>query len=186
MLSRFHEESSDIIRDCAHCHNLKFITDFHKSKRHNGGHDIICKSCNNIRTKKLYYKRKSQVRIVQKKYEQKIATLQRSDKILHSKYLVKAARHRAKIKNVPFDITYKDIQIPDTCPILGIKLVKNITYLKDNSASLDRIDPIKGYVKDNIIVISNRANKIKQDASVEELLKIAQFYQNLEQLKLEK
>jgi hypothetical protein len=38
-----------------------------------------------------------------------------------------------------------------------------------NSPSIDRIDPARGYIKENIWVISHRANQIKSDASHEEL-----------------
>ena len=37
----------------------------------------------------------------------------------------------------------------------------------------------KGYVKDNIIVLSMRANRIKSDATVNEIRKVADFYEKL-------
>lgn len=43
----------------------------------------------------------------------------------------------------------------------------------DDSYSLDRIDSSRGYVKGNIWVISLRANRIKNDSTVEELRLIA-------------
>ena len=43
----------------------------------------------------------------------------------------------------------------------------------------DRIDPKKGYVKGNIIVVSMRANRIKTDATVDEIRKVADFYEKL-------
>ena len=45
--------------------------------------------------------------------------------------------------------------------------------MKDNSPSLDRIDSSKGYTPDNVWVISRRANIIKHDATLEELLLIS-------------
>ena len=39
----------------------------------------------------------------------------------------------------------------------------------DNSPNLDRIFPKKGYVPGNVRVISQRANRIKSDATVEEM-----------------
>ena len=43
----------------------------------------------------------------------------------------------------------------------------------DDSYSLDRIDSSRGYVKGNIWAISLRANRIKNDSTVEELRLIA-------------
>lgn len=34
-----------------------------------------------------------------------------------------AIRHRCKQKGIPFDLTYEDLNIPDLCPILGVKLM---------------------------------------------------------------
>ena len=70
--------------------------------------------------------------------------------------------------NIPFDITPEDIFIPQYCPVLGIKLqIGNGD--SDNSPSLDRIVPVSGYVRNNIQVISTRANRIKNDATLVEL-----------------
>ena len=56
------------------------------------------------------------------------------------------------------------------------KLGSKNNYL---TPSIDRIDPKKGYVKDNIIVVSMRANRIKTDATVDEIRKVADFYEKL-------
>lgn len=88
-----------------------------------------------------------------------------------------AAKCRAKLKSLPFDITPDDIKIPQTCPILGIPITQsNNGHFNHNSPSIDRIHSNKGYTKDNILVISFRANSIKKDATVEELRKIYEFY----------
>ena len=49
----------------------------------------------------------------------------------------------------------------------------------DLTPSIDRINPKKGYVKENIIVVSMKANRIKTDATVEEIRKVADFYEKL-------
>ena len=49
----------------------------------------------------------------------------------------------------------------------------------DLSPSIDRINPRKGYIKDNIIVVSMRENRIKTDASFTEIIKVADFYEKL-------
>lgn len=93
-----------------------------------------------------------------------------------SKDLLRWAKGRAKAKGIPVDITEADIRIPSVCPVLGIPLFKGTGKLTDNSPTLDRIDSTGGYTKDNVLVVSARANRIKSDATIEELLKVAIFY----------
>lgn len=69
-----------------------------------------------------------------------------------------------------------DLDYPLTCPVLGIPLTQNKSAAKDNSFSVDRIDNSKGYEPGNIIIVSNRANKLKGDASLEELKLIVEYY----------
>lgn len=47
--------------------------------------------------------------------------------------------------------------------------------VKDNSPSLDKIVPSKGYVVGNIQVISYKANRLKGDCSLEDLLNFADW-----------
>jgi hypothetical protein len=82
--------------------------------------------------------------------------------------------------NVPFEITVEDIaNIPERCPVLGIPLKQ--VWLKggrsDNSPSIDKFIPAKGYVKGNIHIISYRANRLKNDGTPEEWLKVAAWCQ---------
>lgn len=49
---------------------------------------------------------------------------------------------------------------------------------KDFSYSLDRIDSSKGYIKGNVWVIPFKANRIKSDATLEELELIAKNLKN--------
>jgi hypothetical protein len=93
--------------------------------------------------------------------------------------MVYNARTRAKAAGVPFTITVDDIYIPSHCPVLGIPLVRNPKGGGPDSPSLDRIDPEKGYVPGNIVVVSNKVNTIKSTATLEELRDIASFYATL-------
>ena len=90
------------------------------------------------------------------------------------------AKSRAKIGNIPFNLTLEDISIPDTCPLLGIPIkVQPKKGYHPNSPSLDKIIPEKGYIKGNVWVISNRANTLKNDATLTELKTLVE---NLEAL----
>jgi hypothetical protein len=79
------------------------------------------------------------------------------------------AKNRAKRLNVPFNLTIEDIVIPEMCPILNIPVHRKIG-LSHNTASLDRIIPELGYVKGNVWVISQRANRVKTNLSRKELI----------------
>jgi hypothetical protein len=90
------------------------------------------------------------------------------------KYMVIKARKRAKLMGYDFNIDESDIVIPKRCPLLGIELINGIGKgtqgeMRDHFVSIDRIDSSKGYVKGNVWVISYRANRLKADATLEEL-----------------
>ena len=91
-------------------------------------------------------------------------------------FMLSRAKIRAKTRGLAFDLVTGDIAIPEYCPVLGLKLRVADGCANDASPELDRIVPSKGYVKGNVIVVSRRANRIKNDATPEELQKIASFY----------
>lgn len=74
------------------------------------------------------------------------------------------------------------LDIPDICPILGIKLnfLGNKTGLRaDDSPSIDKVFPDKGYKLGNIHIISWRANRIKNDSTPKELKLISDYINNM-------
>lgn len=83
---------------------------------------------------------------------------------------IQSTRIRARKRGMEHTITYKDIfPIPTICPLLGISIFYTLNTISDNSPSIDRIDSTKGYTPDNVWVISNRANRLKSDISIEEM-----------------
>lgn len=92
--------------------------------------------------------------------------------------MLRAARQRAKRQNVPFGLLPSDFEIPVYCPILGTLLTRSLGSKGPggNSPTLDRIIPSRGYVPGNVVVISNRANRAKNDLSADELRALADFY----------
>ena len=58
---------------------------------------------------------------------------------------------------------------PDTCSVIGLEFDWTSEKLKDDSPSMDRVEPQKGYIKGNVVIISAKANRIKNDATLEEL-----------------
>lgn len=85
------------------------------------------------------------------------------------KWIWHSAKNRARITGVPFSISESDIAVPVRCPVLGIDMRRHKGVPQDDSYSLDRIDNTKGYVPGNVQVISRRANRLKNDATIEEL-----------------
>lgn len=79
------------------------------------------------------------------------------------------AKKQAKALGYDFNLELSDIVFPTHCPVLGMPLVLSDKHVKDDSPSLDRIDSTKGYVKGNVWVISQRANRIKNDSTLDEL-----------------
>lgn len=89
------------------------------------------------------------------------------------------AKVRARKRQREFSIEISDVIVPPYCPMLGIKIDSSWGGTAQNNAdraataSLDRIDPDKGYVKGNVVVLSYRANMIKGDGSAEDHYKIS-------------
>lgn len=105
----------------------------------------------------------------------------KKQRLLHpERYLYKEARLRTKDKGIEFDLTYEDIAIPEVCPILGIELFISEGKSRANSPSLDRVDSSKGYTKDNVSVISMKANACKSDLSLQDIERLYQYVSGLQ------
>jgi len=87
------------------------------------------------------------------------------------KQMLVNARIQAKKKKLDFNIVLSDLIIPEQCPVLGIPIFIG-SFEKNNSPSIDKIIPKLGYVKGNVRIISYRANTLKSNATLEEMLKI--------------
>ena len=101
----------------------------------------------------------------------------------YKKAMVKEAKKRAKRQGVPFNLTEADIHIPKRCPVLGIPLAFNKGRAQHNSPSLDKIIPRLGYVPGNVVVMSNRANRLKNDATFSEIEKLYEWTKKISKKK---
>ena len=135
-------------------------------------------------SKKYYEKNKNSINAKTKEWRNKNKdALKKHRETWHSNPLnrlknsLRSAKQRANKKNIVFNIELNDLlPIPKYCPILGIELnFKGVNGFIDDSPSIDRIEPLKGYIKGNIKIISWRANRIKSDASVEEFKLIIDY-----------
>ena len=150
-------------KKCNKCGEEKVKEEFSKRSDTSDGLGYSCRPCH----KKYYYD-------------------QRDNDLLS--IVVVRARSRAKTLGIPFTIKKEDLFLPKHCPVLGVRLSPNISRTgknhgqpSPNSPSLDRIIPHLGYIPGNVIIISQRANTIKHNATPDEILAVGNFYKNLEQ-----
>jgi hypothetical protein len=100
-----------------------------------------------------------------------------------AEWMLMAAKQRANQKGLPFSIKPDDIVLPQDmlCPILGITMKSNFGNGGGNtphSPSLDMINPVRGYVPGNVCVISLKANRMKQDCTLEDLKRLVSYVEN--------
>lgn len=101
---------------------------------------------------------------------------------LPEEHLFLQAKSRAKKFGIPFTITQADIEWVTHCPVFGMELnyrknegSKEGWSIRQHSATLDRRDNAKGYVPGNVFVISHHANRLKGDATIEQLEAILRY-----------
>lgn len=151
-----------MIIQCSKCKEQKEQTNFYKTKQSKSGYRSWCKICHYTGSNNSP-NRKYNANTYYAKTKAKNPAL----------FMWKQAKHRAKFdyNNMEFSIVVEDIIIPDKCPYFNVPF---IPLDKEWCFSLDRIDSFKGYNKNNIQVISYKANKMKNDASLQELLTFAE------------
>lgn len=139
-------------RPCRRCRAVKSWDMFHKNKNSLFGINSVCIDCRKSLSAKNYSNWSNEYR------------------------LYHAAKSRSRKKKLAFDIELADIVIPIHCPVLGIELAhKNVGPILPNSPSIDRHDPNKGYTKDNIVIMSWRANMLKNNMTAEEAQKLVEY-----------
>lgn len=88
---------------------------------------------------------------------------------------------RAREAKVPFTLVFEDMVWPTHCPALGTEL----EYVAGSNGrgqrspeitpSFDRIDPAIGYTPQNTVIISQLANRIKSNATHDQIRKVSEW-----------
>lgn len=86
--------------------------------------------------------------------------------------MLERAKERAGRAGVECSLTPDDIDIPEFCPVLAIPIIIGGSR-SANSPSLDRVRPDGGYTRDNVRVISSKANSMKGCRTLAELQVLA-------------
>lgn len=142
---------------CRICREDKSLDNFHKNKTNVTGFDYRCKSC--------------------RREEAKAG--RENNYFVH---YCRGKRSECKTKGFEFDLTPEFLEDIWTgiCPVFGVEIERASQGRgSHHSAHLDRIDPSKGYLIGNVAWISGRANRIKYDATSEELRKIADWMEGV-------
>jgi len=148
------------LKQCARCKDW-FTHSFFNVVKKTGRLTSYCRECNNKNSREHYLKNHDHIKNYRKS-KQDEATLS-------------GIKRRAKQKKLEFDLEVEDI-LGTTCPIFGVELKRGSKQgPSDFAPSVDRIDNSKGYVKGNVQVLSNLANKMKANATPEQLLQFAEW-----------
>lgn len=83
--------------------------------------------------------------------------------------LKKWAKYRAKLQGIDYELDGVELIEPTHCAILGLELKANKRYSGPDSPTIDRLDNTRGYVPGNVWIISNQANLMKSNASIQQL-----------------
>lgn len=82
---------------------------------------------------------------------------------------------KCKRLNLPFNLDEKDFPGPYICPVLGTEIKFGDRSDFRHAASFDRIVPELGYTKNNVRIISLRANSCKGDLTLSELQALVHY-----------
>ena len=171
------------MKSCTKCKQEKTLSDFRSNPTARDGLRAVCRSCDAAAARKHYHENREESiarTVAWRKGKQAhinaSARVWRSSPTGSVSELLGQAKKRALAGGLPFKLTPADAEIPDTCPVFGQPLRRKSG--KGPSAwspSLDKIIPANGYVPGNVMVMSHKANVMKNDATPEELLMFADW-----------
>lgn len=161
------------------------LADFSRDRNRKSGYHTHCKSCRRLARLDWYQHNKKEHRekVKDDYYENhdhnKDVANKRSKRYKEQRgvawALLMSVKSRAKKRSLDFDLDEVDLIPPSHCPVLGIPLQQVVGPRGPNYPTVDRIHNDKGYTKDNILIISWRANDLKGTATLEELMLLGKF-----------
>jgi hypothetical protein len=165
------------MKTCSRCGAAKEDGEFSFRKNGEPKRKASCKSCCSAATRERYAKNPRQQLEYARASRKNPAVRRRINdrrnearKLNPALELWRLARTRARANGLAFNIDVSDVRVPALCPVFGIPLRWGCAKRQiDCSPTIDRLVPGLGYVKGNVRVISWRANRIKSDATPEEL-----------------
>lgn len=176
---KYHDKIRGIDKKCARCGEVKPLADFwfnqtecrYKSRCLSCRHEVYLEQKEaSIKRANAYYQ----------KNRPKILARERASRRKNvAAQLLLGAKGRARKNGLEFDLILEDITVPEFCPVLGMRLFVGDGRAHGSSPTIDRINSNLGYTRGNIIVVSQKANTIKSNATPEEIRMVAGFYSAL-------
>ena len=157
---------------CTNCKEHKPLSEFSKQAHGKDGIRPYCKSCAKVYNENVCPFKKW---FASKKGRAKFAGIEFT---IEPEDIPGVKIKRFKGEHQRWPEMWEAIEYPKVCPVQGIKLgwkAKGIGG-QDNSPSLDRIDSTKGYVKGNVMMMSDLANKMKSNATPEQLNQFSRYH----------
>lgn len=137
-------------RICQVCNSLKPCDEFMARSDRPGQQKSTCRECYRIQGRASYERNKAK-----------------------AFFRHKASRTRSRAQNLrlPYNITADHLEQIWTghCPVFGLKLIREADRVQEDAPELDRIIPSLGYVIGNVVWLSRRANRLKNNVTADEL-----------------
>lgn len=168
------------MKQCRKCKELKPWAEYYRDKAAKTGLMTICKICSKEECRVWAQKNKTQ----RFQYGRRLYARQRAT------MLCRNARQRARRKGLAYDLDdhIQEIQLiidNGCCELTGIPFDTTYRYgthrmpINPRSPSLDRIDPTKGYVRDNVQVVLSAVNVMKSNWGMDEVVEIVSAYMRM-------
>lgn len=156
---------------CNGCRKELPLEAFNKDNSRSDGRRSRCRECDAAYFQRNYQDPEWKKQHNKRAKDRRIRLKNEDPKELWAYDAIANARQRARKAALQcnIDLDYVRSLVVDTCPLLGLPILYAGAVVSDNSATLDRKNPALGYTRGNIAVISHRANRLKSDASIEEL-----------------
>ena len=78
--------------------------------------------------------------------------------------------------NIEFSLPFEEDMYPDVCPVFGTRLIYgDPSVSRHNRPSFDKVVPAKGYTRENVCIISFKANFLKNNASLDDIKRILSY-----------
>lgn len=156
---------------CANCEEELPTKFFSINKASSDGLQRKCRACD--RHYQAQRRAKEGYAQQQTKYYQQRHEELKDDLQYRLRKLLNASRARAKKKNLYHDLQFEEVleifPMDMICPVFGCEMEWGVGSNSPLSPSIDRIDSSQGYTIDNVQIMCWRANRIKADASLNEL-----------------